>query len=868
LSFAPQAQVSAGGASVETVLGGSSAPWSAGICFTLRANHVLQVDPQTVELQFPSVGAGQLFAIWHLTDDSPSADITLHLTTAQAGQYSLGYHAPLAGAPDTMDFLLLPFLVQGRRLPDEVQSVLDARTPTPLTLVNQHATSLALVADPRDLPDNWPSASQSRYALAIRNEQAQAQPILYSPVLGGVGSANQAQQAVQSRFTLWLQPGPWHQAYENIVEQRYGLRDYRRPVYGSLSDTALNLYDLIKSGLAWDDRAKGPWNIETRNTVTQSSPLLYMSLYLLTGDEAFYRRYALPSLEFLLSRSTPHFAAVEPHDANYYRDEPLGGPGKQCGATIWASAYAMTHGQSAVFGELCRLPNGSPRTVSSNGHVQPFEDLLALYQLTGDKKWLAQASDAADHYIDANLRHLPTKDLGVEPFVNVSFVPDWEGLLHLYEATGEKRFLDASAEGARWLLTTLWVHPVVKPGNMTIHPGNTFDGERHLWYYGDHLYRLGLFEHDDTGAKVAQSVDPAHLPEQSVPAWQVSNVGLGLEQPVTYSQATRDNNIMMSIWAPNLLRLAQLTGDTLFRTAARNATIGRFTNYPGYYLNGYTNVEQKPDYPTKGPDVTSLYYHHIPSFAAYIIDYLFTDAEVRSKGNVIFPAIRQEGYVWFDSRLYGHAPGKVYGQSAWPWLHRTAATVDDINVDRVLAHGAHGDNKFFVILLNQTAEPRKVNVHFDAAVLGYSAGSHSVAVWRDNAAAPRQPIAQDTVNVELSPSGITVLELDGTHIDVASHRAAPPSHFPLPDGQSLMRKPIAGSKLQAVGTLISAPPFSTRDLYVFVAAGMKDCSSARLTYRVGTGPEQQVTVDRYPCEFTVPIHDATAPIDWRIELNR
>jgi hypothetical protein len=274
-------------------------------------------------------------------------------------------------------------------------------------------------------------------------------------------------------------------------------------------------------------------------------------------------------------------------------------------------------------------------------------------------------------------------------------------------------------------------------------------------------------------------------------------------------------------------------------------------------------VEQQPDYPNKGPDVTSLYYHHIPTFTAYLIDYLFTDAETRSHGNIVFPATRQDGYVWFDSRLYGHAPGKIYGQTAWPWLHRTAATVDNINVDRILAHG---DGKFYVVLLNQTPEQQKVTVHFDRAVLGYTSGS--VAVWKDNVSAAGLKLQQDGVAVTVSPSGITALMLDGVNVRVATHQTAPPASLPLPDGSGVLRKPIPGSKLEAAGAVIVPPPFAWRDLYVFVAAGMKECSSARLFYRIGNAPEQQTAINQYPCEFTVRIDDMNAAIDWRVELPK
>jgi hypothetical protein len=248
-----------------------------------------------------------------------------------------------------------------------------------------------------------------------------------------------------------------------------------------------------------------------------------------------------------------------------------------------------------------------------------------------------------------------------------------------------------------------------------------------------------------------------------------------------------------------------------------------------------------------GPDVTSLYYHHIPSFAAYVIDYLFTDAEVRSKGAVVFPTTRQDGCVWFDSRLYGHAPGKIYGESAWPMLSRTAATVDNINVDRILAHG---ENKLYVVLLNQSNEPQTVNVRFGVN------GSAALRVWKDNAPAAAIRVGDP---VTLAPGGITVLTRDGAAIDIRTHRAAPPAQLPLPASNTVVHKG------DAFGTLISAPPFETRDLYVFVTS--KQCKSARLTYRLGGGPEQTAIVNQYPCEFTVPLKDTTSPVEWKVDVK-
>lgn len=867
-SFAAPADVGAGGAWVRTTDATPTTPWAAGRCFALRPSAARSLDTRTVELEFPPTPVGQLKATWRLGDRSNEAAVSLNFEPTEAGHFSLGYHGSVAAAPADLDFLLLPFMFHGRRFPTRPVTLLNALTPTPLTLVNRAGSSYALVAEPAELPFEWPGAENSRYALGIRNEKAQAQPLLYTPVLGQPGSLCEKGASLHGRFRVWIQAGDWFAAYRGVAEQVFQLRDYRRPTSSSLSDAALNLYDLLRSEKSggWDARGKGSWNIESRNISSHASPLTFMSYYLLTGDEDFYRKFTRPTLEFLLSRPGAHFGAEREIGHNYYQHQTMRGPVSVYGAATFAGALAMTHGRTPAFGDCCLKPDGTPRVTHGYSHVQPFEDALALYNLTGETRWRDAAVAGADAYVAENIDRLPTKDLGTMPFINMSFVPDWEGLLHAYDATGDQRYLDASAAAARWLLTTLWVQPPVPTGEITLHPGGRYDHARHVWYFGDKRYRLGIVDGEQMTSDPEAKFDlpPTPLPEKRVPTWQVSNIGIGLEQPCTYTRPANHGNILMSTWAPNLLRLATLADEPLFRTAARNATIGRFGNYPGYYLDGLTDHCQRPDYPIAGPDVTTIYHHHIAPFAAYVLDYLFTDAEVRSKGAVRFPAVRQCGYVWFDARLRGHAPGAVYGQPAWPWLHRTAATVDTVNVERVLAHGS---GKFHVVLLNQICQRQGVRVKFDGQALGRGVEDAWVWVRLDNRLSWPRRMKNGVVSLELPPLGIASLTLGGVKIDVPTHRVAPPANIALPTTPALRRQAIAGTTLEAVGTEIVVPPFTWRDLFVYVAAKIDECQSATLRYRVGDGPERRMTAGRFPWEFSVRVDDMKAPVTWAVDVT-
>ncbi len=133
---------------------------------------------------------------------------------------------------------------------------------------------------------------------------------------------------------------------------------HRRPTYGSLSDAAHNLYDPLRDETTsgWDARAKGAWNIESRNIVPHSSPP--------TSDEDFYNRFARPALEFMLSRLGPRFAAERAIGSNYSLHQPMRGPQSTYGAAVFASAHTLTHGRTPAVTGGSALP--SPSIISTH----------------------------------------------------------------------------------------------------------------------------------------------------------------------------------------------------------------------------------------------------------------------------------------------------------------------------------------------------------------------------------------------------------------------------------------------------------------------------------------------------------------------
>lgn len=863
-SLSPIVEVGAGQATAKTRMGPSSVPWLAGHCYPLHPIAARQKDAQTVELSFPATPAGQLYATWILEPGQSNALVRMSFKPARPGHYSLGFHAPFALQPEQADSWLLPFQFHQNRFPKDPVLILNSATPTPLSLLNQRDVSCALVADPGLIPFEWQGSDTSRYGFGLRNEKGQAQPLVYSPVLGLPGSRSEGGE-LSTRFRLWVQRGDWYATYRTVADELFELKDYREPTDFSLTDTVFNLMDLIRNEKAsgWDKKAKATVQIESRNVVTHSSPLVYMSLYLLTGDVDLYERFARPSLEFLLSRPQTHFAIEKEIGDNYYSHQPMEGPVKLYGATTYASAHAMTHGRTSAFGAFSLMPDGKTRRTSPNGHGQPFGDALMLYRTTGEPRFLEEAIAGADKYLTTLKQPGPLSDLGDRYFVNVAYTTDWEGLLHLYEATGEPRFLHAATAGARALLSTFWTQPrIPKEKTVTLNPGGLYDHSRYVWWWADQRVRVGVHE----GPASEGSVDTLvpKIPERQVPAWTVSNVGLGLEHPFTYVRRDGQANIMMSNWAANFLRMSAATGDAAYRVAARNAMIGRYANYPGYYLDGQTDEFRRADYPVTGPDITSLYMHHIAPFTASVLDFLFTDAEVRSKGQVAFPALRQMGYVWFDSRLWGHAPGLIYGESAWPWLNKEAVTVSNPKVDHLLAHG---EGKLHIILMNQSLKGEKVRIKMNESLLGSKLDDVSLTLHLNNQKVSPVQAKAGEFEVAIPVQGLAVLRLEGVKIDVPTHRIKPPMHVSLPKSPASQRVALAKTPWHAIATIIQAPPFQWRDFYAYVNSTLGEVKSATLRYRIGDGKEQQVIVDRFPFEFSVRM-DSNEPIHWSVEVTQ
>lgn len=818
----------------------STVIWDAGSGHEAVIKSVTQVDSDQIRLEFHPLPIGSLEATWRLAPGEKTIQATMTFVPSQQGQFSLGYFLFKSQAIEEVDSLLMPMMVQGKRFPSRDYTLLQTQAPTPISLMQTGSTTWAVSGDRGSTPFEFPIPAESRYGLHIRNPNGQVQPSIYGPLVGTPDAHVEAGETLDFTFRILVQSGDWYDGYRTVVDEVFDWRDYRINAGVSLTEAALNMIDLYMDDEhgGWWNRARANYQIESKNGSTQSSPLTAISLYRLTGDREIYKRRTLPTLEFLLSRDGPHFSPI-PENTGGYAKGSMNGPADIYGTTVYAGLWEMTNRRTPIFYDIALPDDGIRLTATQQNfesHNQPFDEWLGRYVTTGEQSALDRAVREADAYIVEELDVPPTRELGLRPFFLMAYTPTWEGLLRLYEVTKKERFLEAAARGANVVMTGMWTQPTPADGEVVIHPGGFLHGDKmdRRLHKGTEEFRLGWPR------------QPGDTPEKTAPAWLVSNVGLGFEQPSTYTY--RDNGgrmIFQAPWTSSFLRLASYTGDSQFETYARNAVVGRWGNYPGYYYTTFTDIMADSDYPYEGPDVSFVYYHHILVHLSWTLDYLVSEALLRSNGEIRFPALRQFGYAYFDNLIYGHAPGEVMGQQdVWLWFRRGLVSLDNPQLNYLTAHNG---NSFFVIMMNQNHEAEEVTVTFEPSEISpETAFSETARVLHGQGEEVR--LHRNAARVTVGPRDFVVLQLNGLDIDIAAHRLHP---APAPSIYSGSVSVAIDETMEVRAAAIQVEP-GPWHAYVWSTAASKTVQEMTLTWKTeddgGT-----LTGTEYPYEFSIPV---------------
>ncbi len=815
----------------------------AGRSTVLRATKA-ERQGATVVWDFPADERVALRAEIVTPADGQPPALRWEATIKQDGWYSFGYVGAPSAAPADVQELWQPLIWNERRFPEGVFLEAAYRCPLPTTLVTRGGVTIGVVADPAEYPfQPMPNFQNSRFGVAVRNGNSEAQPMLYAPLLGGFGSQLKAGQRFEFTSRLVVAKAALSPTYERIARTLFGFADVRHNALGSLNATFERMLEFGLTDYAkFNSDLRGfAYDTDVPGAVKNVSALHPLGIALVTDNREIFTRLARPLMEYFVSRERFLFT-TDPKVKGQSASARLGGLGAPL--TEYANLYAMSAGRTPFFRTAAESLFGRDRILNLEGTIRGnnWSNALGLYRATGERRWLDHAIRDADAYLKTrvNVRQTDFSDPDSRGlFFWTAFTPQWIELFELYEETKDRRYLAAAHQGARDYAQFVWLAPRIPEGNVSVNEGGLAPAYR----AGPRYPRIKL--------------DP-----ETVPAWRPSEMGLTSESAPTSKGA---RGILLACYAPWMLRISALTEDRFLHDIARSAIIGRYTSFPGYHLNtARTTAYEKPDFARRGKDelnsATSIHYNHIWPHIALVFDYLVSDTFAKSKGAVDFPSRYAEGYGYLQQKIYGDRPGNVYDQKGmFLWMPRGVIEVSHPELNYVVARG---EDSLAIVLTNQSRESVRATVRVNGEIVGLPAGGASATVWSQNRAAAPVKVGADGMSaVEVAPEGITTLILRGVKPKPGFQRemVAPTPALPSP-GQ--YDSGFHGARAVALrfgaGDLTSA--------YIYLPDVERRVTKCTLQWRQGGTGFQAISDASFPFDFTVPTA-GNADVEWFMELE-
>ncbi len=803
-----------------------------------------------VEAILSAVGGQTVSSVWEAAPGAGHMTVTLSCKADREGCYSFAFDAFTPTPREKMRQVLLPPMIQAQRVPEQVAMQPGALVTQQVAIVESTAGTGYVAGAIGMYPLQWGSARESRFGFSILNAAGGIQPVAFSPVLGLADSKLSKGQQLERVFEIGINGEGAESALDYVSTHIFRVRDYRGQKEASLTEAALNMTDLINDDehSGYDPKLKAFYDIEAHPILAptggQSAPLAIVESAVLMQDEDFYIRRALPTIEYTLSRYGYRYALKGEGERflAQVKTLELGPYDSQFGTPYYEGLHKLLGGANQWFYELT-MPGGVPRTGKAfSSSTLSWVNEMGAYRLTGEKKWLDSAVKKAKAYIDKEVYGTSTKQQLISAFYNVSFYPQWWQLLDIYEVTKDKTFLDAAVKSAYQTIAGVRSYPQVENKTQQVNAGVADPKSTpHLWWKGMEKYRLGY------------PVKPGEVQVHDVPESLVSPVGLGFEQPFTYFSASGQlKNVYMSSWAPHLLKLYQYEPRPIFEIYARNAVIGRFTNYPGYYATVFSDITSHRGFPLKGPDISGIYYHHIPPHLAFTWDFVITEAIQRSGGRIDFPYSKQEGFVWFNNRVYGVGAGNILGyKNVKLWIKRGLVVPDRPEINYI--SGRSGDT-FLVVLMNE-----------DSLRVDYNLRIGDEVQWNGKQATLYQSVTDKKTSTVPGQDRVLRLSIPGRGMQVVALPVATQKKTePLPPVRDGFVKVALPDGLGNFYLFRIRSPFGWDSFYGYLGTGPVEGLSASLSLVGG----EAKTIDAYPYEFTFIRADATKAATLELKLLR
>jgi len=555
-----------------------------------------------------------------------------------------------------------------------------------------------------------------KIGLSHMNKNSELTPVAYHPVLGQAGSQLKKGEKVEFKFRISLAYDDWYEVYKHAIYDIYqldtaiALKDTKQ----SLTDRVISMHDYLL-----DDKTSY-WNVEEfegvkigaqsylggvhgadKDAMKNSDIGAAWMLANITGDPELlnarlkYMRnfkvkqqqtapgyfqgaakgqYYLAKKKIFTEEWGSHF---EPIGLTYYTLMDLGNillfepNDKEVKDLIRLGADKLLQWQRPDGSWVVAYDKETQNQIYTDVEdLRPtFYGMVIAYRLLGDEKYLKAAQRGADWYV----KNAVDKGRFLGVCGDVRFVNDFatgqsaQALLDLYEIDKNPVYLEAAKKAAKLYTTSIYTHPI-------------------------------------------PNSDIKLRDKKEVYDWQLNQVGLCFEHGGSMGSAVGAGPILLVSHCGMFVRMYELTGDKLYLDLARAGALGRdaFVNpdnhVASYYWGKFDN----------GP---GPFPHHAWWQVGWIFDYLVSEAEMRSGGQIKFP----RGFITpkvGPHQSIGFTPGDFYGTKANLVLKKGLVSISNPNVDYLTALSADGKT-FFLVLMNDQQRDCDASIKLDPSKLGW-----------------------------------------------------------------------------------------------------------------------------------------------------
>jgi hypothetical protein len=795
-----------------------------------------------ITLAYPSRTNHQLSARIYLPAGDQEPVVESSLKSLRTGYFAVGFYgSPELNRTEIAElYQSIPYT--GKRVP-----ITSTLTPAflctlPGTFLSVGLITYGVFADPDEfpfmpLPNNL---AKSRFGVALKNRAGfgkELKPMVWAPIIGNNDSYMSANATKKFKFRPYVTRGSMTATYEDIARRQFGFGNFRNNDLGSLNKTMHRMIDYAMTtewGVFIEDLKGANYSTDVKNSVKNISVLPKYSAAFIADRADIYEKRALPVLEFLLSREN-----------DMYAEETTGGAGGQV-ATNTLGKPCMNYSEMLSFynitnksmAALLTLANENKKGgVSSN--ISVLRENFSLYNATQNPTAYNTLISGVTKYINEELNAKPIDfRYGNHPksgFWN-TITPNFAELFQIYLSTGNESYLQAARDGARIFAYHIWMSPRVVPGDsVTVNIGNVAP-----------RYRT-------TGGTIS-------IPQEKAPVWRLSEMGLHSEATNTCTGGHRA--VFTANHASTLLRIGSLTKDTFLLDIAKNAVIGRYTNFPGYHINtDRTTVYEKSDFPMRTTTLlnttTSMHYNHVWPQINLMFDYMVSDVAARTLGAVDFPGHYVQNLAHMQSQVYTNG-GKFYGdQNLTLWMPKDIVSPANEQLNFI---SAYGNGKFYIVFTNQNSQQVNTTVTINSTLLNVNGKSY--AQWQQNISASGGFISGNQFTVSVAPHGVTAIAIDG--VDVKTKFQQKLLTNTLKNRWNKYYEPSI--PVGASRSILLNPSDSLTRLYVFSTNAKGTHTSVKLQYSINKGNWQELTDNVYPFEFSVDINTATS-IDYKVIIG-